>query len=104
MRFEDQKNPKTYLEISQDYKSGDEFPVTLKLYDDPTKTNFILSLKFNIKAQVSEGKATISSSSDDKYDVTGTFNVKPYDGEVKIVKPSPVIPIETILDQFKPVQ
>jgi len=94
-------NTKTYLDIGQTYKGGDDFGF-FAVYNDPdSKSEVKVEITSNMKTNQTTGTiAAVFGAGDSKIEGSLKMTAKPYDGEVKVDAPKDTIPLEEILSAF----
>lgn len=101
VRVPDSENKASYTEVGQRYTGGDSLALFASFHDAKSKSDTKLDLETNLKTSVtSVGVLSKSTDSDYPYDVKITVKAKPSTEAVKVTKPSPVTPIEEVLNKL----
>ncbi len=100
VRFTDTENKKTYIDLGQTYKGGDNFSLFVTYHDDDGQTDVNLALDTSIKSNATKGTITVKGGKEERYEVKVTLEAKPYSGDIKIEKPAGAIPIKEVLDKL----
>ncbi len=96
IRIKDTVDPKTYADIGQIYKGGDDISLFAKGYKDD-KPNGSLTINTNLNTNTTNVKFEFS---DDEDFVVMTMEAKPYVGTIDASKPIDAILIEDILTNY----
>ena len=106
IRFTDEKEKGTYIEVGQDFRGGDELPLFVVFHSDKGKYDAKLTLDVDTAKSTSKGSFDLSYDGDPKYTAKASFEFKPYAGEINVEKPANAIPIERVFKQlgFDPVK
>lgn len=101
IRVTDKDNNKSYLDIGQNYKGGDDISLFVNAHDEAGQSDTKATLSTNIKTHVTTGSLKLDGSkSDDAYKVEVTLSAKPYNGDIKVDKPADAVPIQDILQKL----
>lgn len=94
-------NTKTYLDVGQTYKGGDDFGF-FAVYNDPTsKSEVKVEISSNMKTNQTSGSiAAVFGAGESKIEGSMKMTAKPFDGEVKVDTPKDTIPFEEVLGAF----
>lgn len=93
---------KTYADIGQTYKGGDDLSLFVIMHEDedPT-TDDKLTLDTNLKSGETKVALTMKSAKEgDVYDLSAALSAKPYTEEIKIEKPAGAVPVKSIFERY----
>lgn len=100
IRFTDKEDKKSYVEFGQRFTSGDDIPVYVKFHAEKNKFDGEVTFTANVKARTTKGSAKFTVTEEQKVEVSGSFTLKPYDGEIKVDKPAAVITFEQVMNDL----
>ncbi len=97
----DPKTPKTYVEVGQIYKGGDDLHFFATFNNSESKTVTKLTIDTNTKTLVSKSKLTVNFEADGKKGSTElTVDGKPMEGDIKLDKPSNPKTIQQVIEEL----
>lgn len=97
IRVTDDKDPKIYLDLGQNYSGGDDVSFFLNYHNGSDKTDSKLNLATNLKTHASKGTMNLTGSGTSPYEYKVTLDGKPYTGEIKSEAPAGAVPIQDVL-------
>ncbi len=100
IRFTDEANKGTYVEVGQTYKKGDVVPLFLKAHSDEDKYEYTMTLETDMKKSTTKGAFNLSYTAGTNITAKAAFEFKPFDGDVTITKPTDSISIEKLLQDL----
>lgn len=103
VRFTDQINPETYVEIGQSYKRGDVATLFVNYKDADLKIDAQAVVSTNMKTGASNFKLAVNSNSDeeaDKVSLTLSLDSKPLNGDIAIDKPKDAVKLKDAANQL----
>lgn len=101
IRVTDSENKANYAEIGQNYTGGDTLGLFVKYHDAAAKTDTKFTVETNLKTNATSGSYIAKGTdSDDPYDVNITVKATPSTESVKVTKPSPVTPVQEVMNKL----
>jgi hypothetical protein len=90
----------TYVEVGQNYTSGNVLPVFANFHSDKDKYDAKLTFTADLEKSTSTAHLTATMSSSTPTTITADLSFKPYSGDVKITVPATSYPLEQVLKAF----
>lgn len=103
VRFGDPSDKTSFLTITQNYTSGDDYPFTLKVTgkdDSDNDTTATVTLTLDTKSNAVSGKFTYEGGANKSETFSGNYSIKPSNEAVKVTAPTNTKSFAEVLSQL----